>query len=230
MIIFCCCCCWCCDVDQQRCIVLLLINSSTLFLCWLLINGVALFWCCAGETRRRMLLDDVGSLRPLLLWNSRHLTSASEPHTQCTVKAQNRPTQCTQAKKEQKCCEVAPLRQLIKKLNHACINNQIRSKQKLRFYIICKSEEDYRLVLQCDNVMSSHSRSPWKSFGVSWQENHKCFPTDICTYSALHRLSIQLKHPMSGWEEVQNSRWGERTLKYQMWKRKTGKGEMGENL
>ena len=76
------------DVDRQRCIVLLLINSSTLFLCWLLINRVALFWCCAGETRRRMLLDDVGSLRPLLLWNSRHLTSASEPHTQCTVKAQ----------------------------------------------------------------------------------------------------------------------------------------------
>ena len=147
--------CWYFNVDQQGCIVLMLINSSTLFLCWLLINGVALFWCCAGETRRRMLLDDVGSLRPLLLWNSRHLASASEPHTQCTVKAQNRPTQCTlrgqkRPKKEQKCCEVAPLRQLIKKLNHACINNQIRSKQKLRFYIICKSEEDYRLVLQCD--------------------------------------------------------------------------------
>ena len=231
--------CWstalhCFDVD-----ILMLINRVALFWCWSTVVHCFYVDCwstglhCFDVVPARLVggccWTTLAACAPFF---SETVATSPPPrsHPPSALLRPKKTTQCTQAKKEQKCCEVAPLRQLIKKLNHACINNQIRSKQKLRFYIICKSEEDYRLVLQCDNVMSSHSRSPWKSFGVSWQENHKCFPTDICTYSALHRLSIQLKHPMSGWEEVQNSRWGERTLKYRMWKRWTGKGEMGENL
>ena len=146
MIIFCCCCCWC----------LMLIDSVALFCCWSTV--VHCFYVDCWSTGLHCFDVVPARLVGGCCWTTlaacapffSETVATSPPPRSHTPSALLRPKKNHPVHPGQKCCEVAPLRQLIKKLNHACINNQIRSKQKLRFYIICKSEEDYRLVLQCD--------------------------------------------------------------------------------